>query len=118
MKLLNVFLIISIFIGSDLCVHGGFNITDIGKSVADTVKGVISKIPDAIPKPEQIFQSAKNLVAGYPFDALFSAINQFCKNTFIIHVFSYNTRLFTREHKKRIKLFTKEAENMYHIYTE
>lgn len=80
MKLLKIYLIILIHVNNELCVYGiSFNITDIAKSVADTAKGVFSKIPDAIPKPEEIFQSTKNLIAGYPFDAVFSAINQVCK---------------------------------------
>lgn len=44
-----------------------FDIKDIGKSVTDVTKGVIEKIPDAIPKPADIFEGGKNLIAGYPF---------------------------------------------------
>lgn len=43
------------------------DLADIGKSAVDVVKGVAEKIPDAIPKPEDIFQAGKNLIAGYPF---------------------------------------------------
>lgn len=52
---------------------------DVGKSVTDAAKGVIEKIPDVIPKPEDFFQSAKNVIAGYPFDLAFRAINSFCE---------------------------------------
>lgn len=45
-----------------------FNLSDIGKSATDVAKGVIDKIPDAIPSPEDIFQAGKNLIAGYPFE--------------------------------------------------
>lgn len=51
---------------------------DISQSAADVAKGVIEKIPDAIPKPEDVFQAGKNLIAGYPFQQVFSAINTFC----------------------------------------
>lgn len=43
------------------------DLQDIGKSAADAAKGIIEKIPDAIPKPEDLFQAGKNLIAGYPF---------------------------------------------------
>lgn len=42
------------------------DLQDIGKSAADAAKGILEKIPDAIPKPEDIFQAGKNLIAGYP----------------------------------------------------
>lgn len=55
------------------------DLKDVGKSVVDAAKGVANKIPDVIPSPEEFFQSAKNIIAGYPFDVAFRAINQFCK---------------------------------------
>lgn len=55
------------------------DLKDIGKSAVDVAKGVVDKIPDVIPKPEDIFQGGKNLIAGYPFEQIFSAINSFCK---------------------------------------
>lgn len=54
------------------------DLKDIGKSVVDATKGIANKIPDVIPSPEEFFQSAKNAIAGYPFDIAFRAINQFC----------------------------------------
>lgn len=51
---------------------------DISKSAADVAKGVIEKIPDAIPKPEDIFQAGKNLIAGYPFQQVNFQIFFFC----------------------------------------
>lgn len=44
------------------------DLADIGKSAADVAKGVIEKIPDAIPSPGDLFQAGKNLIAGYPFE--------------------------------------------------
>lgn len=55
------------------------NLKDLGKAAVDVTKGVINKIPDVIPKPEDIFQGGKNLIAGYPFEQIFSAINSFCE---------------------------------------
>ncbi|XP_031628400.1 vitellogenin-2-like [Contarinia nasturtii] len=54
------------------------DLSDVGKSAVDVAKGVIDKIPDSIPKPEDLFQAGKNLIAGYPFQQVFSAINTFC----------------------------------------
>lgn len=57
-------------------------LSDVGKSAVDTVTGVAKKIPDAIPSSETIFSASKNLIAGYPFEAAFKAINLFCKYFF------------------------------------
>lgn len=53
--------------------------TDAAKSSVDIVTGVAKKIPDAIPTPDAIFAASKNLIAGYPFEVAFKAINLFCK---------------------------------------
>lgn len=55
------------------------NFSDISKSVTDTTNGILSKLPDVIPSPDDLFQSTKNVIAGYPFDIMSRAINQFCK---------------------------------------
>lgn len=71
------------FVFSALLVHNihclSFGIKDVGKSVVNTGVGVLSKVPDAIPTPEALFQSGKNIIAGYPFDVAFKLINTFCK---------------------------------------
>lgn len=54
-------------------------ITNVFKSVKDTAKGVARKIPNSIPSPETIFSASKNVIAGYPFKAIFKTINLFCK---------------------------------------
>lgn len=84
-------------------------ITDLGKSALDIATGVIEKIPDSIPSPENLFQFGKNVLAGYPFDMVrssklnffelnisddfffysflgqvFSVINSFCKRNRVI----------------------------------
>lgn len=55
-----------------------FNLQDIGKSATDVAKGVIEKIPDAIPSPEDLFQAGKNLIAGYPFEQVCNLSFFFC----------------------------------------
>lgn len=68
---------------SVLLVHSvhclSFGIRDIGKSLIDTGKGVIDKVPDVIPSADTLFQLGKNAIAGYPFDVAFKVINTFCK---------------------------------------
>lgn len=44
------------------------DLRNIGKSAVGVTKGVLEKIPDLIPSAEEIFQSGKNLIAGYPFE--------------------------------------------------
>lgn len=75
MKLILLFLLVFKFYSET----SSFDLTDIAKSAGDVAKGIAEKIPDVIPSPEDIFQGGKNLIAGYPFQAVFSAINQFCK---------------------------------------
>lgn len=54
-------------------------ITNVFKSVKDTATGIVKKIPSSIPSAETIFSASKNLIAGYPFKAIFKTINLFCK---------------------------------------
>lgn len=61
------FLLLFLFVFKSYTITETLDLADIGKSAADVAKGVIEKIPDAIPKPEDIFQAGKNLIAGYPF---------------------------------------------------
>lgn len=63
MKYFLVFLLVFKF----YTVTESINFQDIGKSATDVAKGIVEKIPDAIPKPEDLFQAGKNLIAGYPF---------------------------------------------------
>lgn len=68
------FILFKFYLGTE-----SLDFKDIGRSATDVAKGIIEKIPDAIPKPEDLFQTGKNLIAGYPFEQVFSAINTFCK---------------------------------------
>lgn len=44
------------------------NVRNLGVSAVNIVKGVVEKIPDAIPSAEDLFQYGKNAIAGYPFE--------------------------------------------------
>lgn len=78
MKIALVFvLFVSVLLRNNY-VSSGF-LTDVAKSGVDVVSGVAQKIPDAIPSPDAIFSASKNLIAGYPFEIAFKAINLFCK---------------------------------------
>lgn len=59
------------------------NPADLTKSIIDVSKGMVEKIPSAIPAPNDLFQLGKNAIAGYPFDAAAKAINSFCKPNFV-----------------------------------
>lgn len=72
------FFLVLILVFKFYTVSESLSFKDISQSAADVAKGVIEKIPDAIPKPEDVFQAGKNLIAGYPFQQVFSAINTFC----------------------------------------
>lgn len=54
-------------------------LTDAAKSTVDIASGVAKKIPDSIPSADAIFSASKNLIAGYPFEVAFKAINLFCE---------------------------------------
>lgn len=47
-----------------------FKLDDIGRSTVDVTFGVVEKVKDSIPTPSAIFQGGKNLIAGYPFEAV------------------------------------------------
>lgn len=61
-----------------------FQTGHVAQSAVDTLKGVASKIPSAIPTPDTIFSVGKNVLAGYPVEAAFKAINMFCKYIYLI----------------------------------
>lgn len=57
----------------------GISASDIGKSIVSVAKGIASKIPDVIPSTEELLQTGKNIIVGYPFDVAFRVLNRFCK---------------------------------------
>lgn len=57
-----------------------FSFTDVSKSLKDIATGVSKDISSYIPTPETIFESSKNLLVGYPFEAASTAINTICSS--------------------------------------
>ncbi|XP_004535359.1 vitellogenin-1 [Ceratitis capitata] len=55
-------------------------ITDVGKSLSDITTGVAKDVGKLIPTPEGVFEAGKNVVAGYPFELISSAVNQICSS--------------------------------------
>ncbi|KAG5683706.1 hypothetical protein PVAND_012972 [Polypedilum vanderplanki] len=53
-------------------------VTDIGKLSGKAGIGVISKIPDLIPTPENLYQVSKQTLIGLPFELLLSGIDKLC----------------------------------------
>lgn len=70
-------------IGSGTSPLDKFNPINIAQSGGDTIKGVASKLPSLIPSADTIFSVGKNVLAGYPVEAAFTAINLFCKYIFL-----------------------------------
>lgn len=60
-----------------------FGLGDVGKSTVDVTSGVVIKIKDSLPTPSLLFQGGKNLIAGYPFEAVIHkksihSVDDFC----------------------------------------
>ncbi|XP_005181751.2 vitellogenin-1 isoform X2 [Musca domestica] len=47
-------------------------------STADVTTGVIKDVGNKLPTPQGLFETSKQLVAGYPFEFVSSAVNQLC----------------------------------------
>lgn len=48
-------------------------------STGDVTTGVIKDVANKLPTPKGLFETSKQLVAGYPFEFVSSAVNQICK---------------------------------------
>lgn len=44
------------------------NLSGIGKSMIDIWKGLLQNIPNSIISTRDIFETGKNVIAGYPFN--------------------------------------------------
>lgn len=75
MKLVHSSVLALCFVQAVVC----FFAVDQAKSLIDATTGVAQKLPDTLPSVDSIFSSSKNLVAGYPAEAVFTVINDFCK---------------------------------------
>lgn len=58
--------------------HASQQFSDRAKSMSDMAIGIARRFPGALPKPADVFSASKNLLAGYPVEALLSAIDLIC----------------------------------------
>ena len=56
-------------------------ISDIGHLGAKAGKGIISKVPDLIPTPENLYSISKQTLIGLPFELVLSGIDKLCEFT-------------------------------------
>jgi hypothetical protein len=56
-------------------------VADIGKLGGKAGIGIVKKIPDLIPTPENLYQISKQTLIGLPFELLLSGIDKLCKST-------------------------------------
>lgn len=52
--------------------------SDLAKSLSDVTGGLVRTVPNVLPKPEDIFSTSKNLLVGYPVEALLKTVNLVC----------------------------------------
>lgn len=54
-------------------------VSDIGRFGVKAGKGVISKVPDLIPTPENLYSISKQTLIGLPFELVLSGIDKLCE---------------------------------------
>lgn len=67
--------------------------TDVFKLGKQAGGGIINKVPDLIPTPENIYNIGKQTLIGLPFELLISGIDKLCKLLTIQYNFSHNTEI-------------------------
>lgn len=94
---------------------------DFAKSITDVASGVMRSLPNVFPTPEDLFSASKNLVAGYPAEAVLNAVNLFCSTAISAKsvqpkvtpdIESMNFILMTRTQNYSIPL--REAHDLWH----
>lgn len=75
-RLLSVLLLISSLCAIN-CVDFGF--TNVLKSTVDVTSGVAKDVANKLPTPKGLFETSKQVIAGYPFEFVSSSINKICK---------------------------------------
>lgn len=74
------FVILSTFLVQTILCFPPFGFpNDATKSLYDVTSGVVRKLPDTLPSLDAIFSTSKNIVAGYPIEAMLGAIHHFCE---------------------------------------
>lgn len=53
---------------------------DVAKLAGNVAKGVVEKIPDLIPTPENLYNIGKQTLVGLPFELLIAGIDKLCKS--------------------------------------
>ncbi|XP_017484585.1 PREDICTED: vitellogenin-1-like [Rhagoletis zephyria] len=53
-------------------------VKDVGRGIGNVAEGVAKQVPNLIPTPDGIFEASKNVLGGYPFELVSSAINTIC----------------------------------------
>ncbi|XP_054729145.1 vitellogenin-3-like [Anastrepha obliqua] len=54
------------------------DIQTVGNTVENTVRGIGNTAANLIPTPQDVFDTSKNLLAGYPFELMSSAVHEIC----------------------------------------
>lgn len=57
------------------CATEAIDFGGLGQSVLDISKGFAEQIPDAIIKPQDLFETGKNVIVGYPFNQVSQTIH-------------------------------------------
>lgn len=78
MRLFVYCLTVLLFISHDgHCVE--FSLGDVVDVFAKATTGALESIPSSIPKPDEFFALSKNALIGFPYQVVYTLINQFCK---------------------------------------
>lgn len=59
--------------------------SDVGQLGVNVGKGIVKKVPELIPTPENLYQVPKQALLGLPFELLLSGIDKLCKLTVLIN---------------------------------
>lgn len=96
-------------------------LADFAKSISDVASGMIRNLPNVFPSPVDLFSASKNIVAGYPAEAVLNAVNLFCSSAIstksvqpkaIPDIDSMNFILMTRQQNYSIPL--RNVHDLWH----
>lgn len=55
-----------------------FSLGDVVGELTKATKGALESIPSSIPTPDELFSLSKNALIGFPYEIVYTLINQFC----------------------------------------
>lgn len=55
-----------------------FSLGDVVGELARATTGALESLPKSIPTPDDFFALSKNALIGFPYQAVYTLINQFC----------------------------------------